>query len=152
MNISIVDQKAELALAYKEHATMENLMAVVDKGYTAVLNHLAKIGKQPVGAPYLAYFNCAEDFSEFDLEMGYPVAEDVPVENELYMSKTYEGKGVTATHKGSYSTLDDTYTAMMKFIEENSLELTGFYYDYYLNDPADTPESELLTKVVIPIK
>lgn len=32
------------------------------------------------------------------------------------------------------------------------LESTGTYYDYYLNDPDETPESELLTKVVFPIK
>jgi len=30
--------------------------------------------------------------------------------------------------------------------------MTGIYYDYYLNNPADTTESELLTQVVFPIK
>jgi effector-binding domain-containing protein len=40
----------------------------------------------------------------------------------------------------------------MDYAKENSLESTGIYYDYYLNDPNDTPESELLTQVVYPIK
>ena len=41
---------------------------------------------------------------------------------------------------------------MMQYLAENKIESTGIYYDYYLNNPADTPENELLTKVVFPIK
>jgi effector-binding domain-containing protein len=40
----------------------------------------------------------------------------------------------------------------MDYVKENSFELTGVYYDYYINNPADTPESELLTQVLFPVK
>jgi len=68
------------------------------------------------------------------------------------MSKTYEGKAVAATHKGAYKDIEPTYTALMDYVKDNSLELTGVYYDYYISNPAETPESELLTQVVFPIK
>jgi effector-binding domain-containing protein len=55
-------------------------------------------------------------------------------------------------HKGAYKNIEETYTPMMQYLTENNLQSTGVYYDYYLNNPADTPESELLTKVVFPIK
>jgi len=39
----------------------------------------------------------------------------------------------------------------MDYAKENSLELKGVYYDYYLNNPAEVPESELLTRLVFAI-
>jgi effector-binding domain-containing protein len=81
-----------------------------------------------------------------------PVSEPLPEQGEFYMSKTCEGKAVTAMHKGAYKDIEKTYAPMMQYLAENKLESTGVYYDYYLNNPADTPESELLTKVVFPIK
>ncbi len=86
------------------------------------------------------------------MEMGFPVAHEIQVEGELYMSKTYAGKAVTGIHKGSYSKLDPAYGEILRFIEENSLELAGTYYDHYLNDPDKVSEDELLTKIVIPVK
>ena len=55
-------------------------------------------------------------------------------------------------YKGAYKDIEIAYTALMAYMAENRLESTGVYYDYYLNNPADTPESELLTQVVFPIK
>lgn len=154
MNIEVSDQTAELTLAFKEHTTMDNMVTVMHKGLNAVYDHLKEIGTQPAGAPYAAYINVneSEDFADFDLEVGFPVADEVSVKDGLFMSTTHQGKAVTAMHKGSYTTLEETYMAVMNYIGENSLEPTGTYYDYYLNDPSVTPEDELLTKVVIPVK
>ena len=152
MDIKVTEQKSELALAYKEHATMENIVAVIDKGLNMTINHLMALGKQPAGAPYCCYTNGSEDLTEFDLELGFPVAEEVPVKDGMYMARTYGGKVVESMHKGAYDTLEETYTAMMRYVQENSLEMTGVYYDWYLNDPDNTPEDELLTKVVFPVR
>lgn len=154
MNITLTDQKAERALAYREHATMDNLVEVMDRGLNAVHSHLNALGIQPAGPPYAAYLNTVEDetFAEFDLELGFPVAQDIPLKEGLFMSETYGGKAVTATHKGPYNTLETAYVAVMDYIGQNGLEPTGVYYDYYLNNPDDTAAEELLTKVVIPVK
>ena len=131
---------------------MANMVEVMERGLNAVYDHLKEIGKHPTGAPYAAYISCNEDFSEFDLELGFPVAEDVSVKDSLYMSKTYKGRVVATTHKGSYKTLETAYHAAMKYVEDNKLELVGIFYDYYLNDPSTVSEDEILTKVVIPVK
>lgn len=124
MNIEIVELKSDLALAYKEHSTMENMSEVMGRGLNAIYSRLKELGKQAIGAPYAAYLNAneTEDFAEFDLELGFPVAEEIPATENLYMSKTYGGKAVTATHKGPYSTLETTYCAVMDFIKENGSE------------------------------
>lgn len=153
MNIEVINQKAEIALAIKKTAiSMDNIAAAMDEGYTKLMGYLTEQGKQMAGAPYCAYMNGNEDFSQFDIELGIPVAEQVSVRGELYMSQTCEGKAICATHKGAYKDIEAAYVALMDYAKENSLELTGVYYDFYLNSPAHTPESELLTKVVFPIK
>ncbi len=152
MKIEITEQKAELAVVYKERASMDNLNAVMDKGLNMAYNLLIELGKQPAGAPFCCYTNMSEDFSAFDLELGFPVTEEIPVKGELQMSKTLAGKALAATHKGSYAILETAYAAMMQYASENSLEMTGVYYDWYLNDPDNTPEDELLTKVVFLLK
>jgi effector-binding domain-containing protein len=92
-----------------------------------------------------------EDWSQFDIEWGMPIDEAIPVQGEFFMSRSYEGKALTVTHKGAYEDLEKTYNELVDYAKENSLESTGIYYDYYLNDPTETPESELLTQVVYPI-
>lgn len=153
MKIEVTNQKPQIALAIKRTAvTMDNLHEIIDEMSARLMSCLVEQGKEMAGAPYLAYMNASDDFSQFDIEWGFPVAEPVPVSGEFYMSQTYEGKAITATHKGPYNDLETTYCAVMDYAKENSLESTGIYYDYYLNDPDETPESELLTLVIFPVK
>jgi len=153
MNIEISEQKAQLAVAVKkESASMAEISVLATEGLQKVFGLLAQQGVEIAGVPYLAYSNGNADFTQFDVELGIPVSEEVAVTGEFFMSKTCEGKAITAMHKGAYKDVEVAYIALMQYMAENKLESTGVYYDYYLNDPADTPESELLTQVVFPIK
>ena len=153
MNIEVTNQKSQIAVAVKkENATMEEISVLATEGLQKVFGFLAQQGVEIAGVPYLAYKNSNADFSQFDAELGIPVSKEIAVSGEFFMSETCEGKAVTATHKGAYKDVEAAYVALMEYMTENKLESTGVYYDYYLNDPADTPESELLTKVVFPIK
>ena len=153
MNIEINHQKSQIAVAMKAaQVSMDAIAEAMNAGYAKLQAYIAEQNKQIAGAPYCCYTNANEDFSRFDMEFGIPVNEAVTESGEIFMSRTYEGKAVTGTHKGAYTALEATYTALMDYVKENSLELTGAYYDYYISNPADTPESELLTQVVFPIK
>ena len=153
MNIEVTSQTAEITVALKKtQITMDDIANVATAGLGKIYAYLAQQGVQMTGVPYLAYLNGNADYSEFDVEMGIPVAREVAVSGEFYMSKNCEGKAICAMHKGAYKDIEAVYIPMMEYLVKNSLESTGVYYDYYINDPADTPESELLTKVVFPIK
>ena len=153
MDIKVINQQPQIAVAIKRTAvSMDSLHQVIDEVCTKLLKHLAQLGKEMSGAPYLAYMNANDDFSKFDIEWGFPVDEPIPVSGEITMSRTYEGKAITATHKGPYGEIEKTYNALMEYAKENSLESTGVFYDYYLNNPNATPESELLTQVVFAIR
>ncbi|MCL1905616.1 MAG: GyrI-like domain-containing protein [Clostridiales bacterium] len=153
MNIEVTELKAETAVAIKKiSATMDDIAHIATDGLGKIFAYLAKQGVRITGVPYLAYSNGSADYTSFDVEMGIPVAGEVDTEDGFFMSKNCEGKAVCAMHKGAYKDIDVVYAALMEYLAKNSLESTGVYYDYYINDPADTPESELLTKVVFPVK
>ena len=153
MNIETINKEAEIAVAVKYDAVdFTNMGGVMGEGYQKLWAYLAECGAQMAGAPYCKYYNGSEDFMRFDIELGIPVGEPLPEKDEIYMSKTDGGKAITAMHKGAYKDIEKTYAPMMQYLSENNLQSTGVYYDYYLNNPADTPESELLTKVVFPIQ
>jgi effector-binding domain-containing protein len=153
MKIEVTNENPQIAAATKVTAIgMDKMVETMDAGYSKLMAYIAEQGKQIAGAPYCCYTNCNEDFSQFDMELGIPVSEAIPTKGEIYMSQSYEGKAITATHKGSYKTLEAVYMALMDYAKENALEMTGVYYDYYISNPADTPEDELLTQVVFSIK
>ena len=153
MNIETINKEAEIAAAVKYDAVdFTNMGPVMGEGYQKLWVYVAQCGKQMAGAPYCKYTNPSEDFMKFDIELGVPVGEPLPEKDGVYMAKTCEGKAITAMHKGAYKDIEKTYAPMMQYLAENGLESTGVYYDYYLNNPADTPESELLTKVVFMLK
>ena len=153
MHIEVTNQTSERAVAIKKTSvTMENISTVATEGLGNIFAYLAKQGAQIAGAPYLAYSNGNADFSFFDVELGIPVAGEAEVGGEFFMSRNCEGKAVCAMHKGAYKDIEVVYVALMEYLAQNSLESTGVYYDYYINDPADTPENELLTKVIFPVK
>ncbi|MCL2753052.1 MAG: GyrI-like domain-containing protein [Defluviitaleaceae bacterium] len=153
MKIEITNLKPQIAVAMKETSlNMESVHEAIGEMAAKLMAYLAEQGKDMAGAPYLAYFNATEDFSTFDIEWGFPISEPVPNSGEIFMSQTCEGKAITAMHKGSYSGLGATYSAIMDYAKENSLNCTGVVYDYYLNNPDETPESELLTQVIFSIK
>lgn len=143
MNIEITNLSSQIAVATKATAvTMENMTVAIDTGYEKLMHAVAEQGAQLIGAPYCAYLNSNEDFTIFDIELGIPINTAISASDEVYMSQTYEG---------SYATLEATYEAMLVYLQQNHLESTGVYYDYYLSNPLDTPENQLLTQVVFPI-
>ena len=153
MNIETIDKEAEIAVAVKyDGVDFTNMAAVMGEGYKKLWAYVGENGGKMAGCPYCKYENGSEDYMKFDIELGIPVSEPLPEKDEIYMGKTCEGKAITATHKGAYKDIEKTYAPMMKYLEDNKLESTGVYYDYYLNNPYDTVESELLTKVVFPLK
>ena len=153
MDIEVTSQKSQIAVALKkEKVTMAEISVLATEGLQKIFGLLAQQGVEIAGAPYLAYANCSADFTQFDVELGIPVGEEVVVSGEFFMSKTCEGKAIAAMYKGAYKDIEVAYTALMEYMAINKLETTGIYYEYYVNNPADTPESELLTQVVFPIK
>jgi effector-binding domain-containing protein len=150
--IEVTNEKSVIAAAIKLPAvSMDKMMEVIGANYEKLMAYVAEQGKKISGDPYCCYTNANEDMTQFDIELGIPVNEPVVGKDDIFMSQSYAGKAISATHKGSYKDNEATYMALVDYAKENSLELAGPCYDYYLNCPDDVPESELLTRIIFAI-
>lgn len=147
--IELLEQKAQPVLAVRTKTAMAELPKVIGENYGKIIGYLNELGVQPADAPYTAYYNL--DMENLDVEMGFPVAQVCPGKGEIQAGEIPAGKSASAIYKGPYAGMEQPYQAMFRWIEENGLQSTGVYYEYYYNAPGEVPESELLTRIVMPV-
>ena len=150
VKIELTEQKVQPVLSIRTRTTMEELPDLIGRSYYKIMDYLKELGEEAVGAPFTAYYNL--DMQDLDVEMGFPVAKPLPGKGEILSGEIPGGKVVSSMHKGPYKEMKKPYTEMAKWISENGYEPTGVAYEYYYNSPEDVPESELLTRIVMPVK
>lgn len=128
---------------------MGNLPQVLGAAYGSIMQYLAEIGEYPSGAPFAAYYNM--DMQDLDVEVGFPVSKTIPGKNEIKPGEIPAGKHAACLHVGRYSEVEPAYNALMQWIKENGYTPTGVAYEFYLNDPSRTPETELQTRIAFPL-
>lgn len=63
------------------------------------------------------------------------------------------GKYLKFVLKGSYVQLPEASARVMQIIKERNIPLRDDYFiENYVNDPSKTPENELLTEILVPVK
>lgn len=140
------EKEAQAGIAIRTRTAVENLPQVLGVAYGAIMSYLDEMAVQPAGAPYVGYFNT--DMRDLDIECGFTLAQALPGRQEIKPSAIPAGKRVSCLHSGPYSQVEPVYNAITEWIAANGHTSTGVFYEHYLNDPAETPENELLTKIV----
>ncbi|MDD4238236.1 MAG: GyrI-like domain-containing protein [Desulfotomaculaceae bacterium] len=148
--IELSEQEAQPVLSIRTRAAMENLPQVIGQAYGEIMQYMAELGEQPADAPFTAYYNL--DMQDLDLEIGFPVAKPFPARGEIKSGEVPQGKYVSCMYKGAYSQMEEPYNEMFKWIADNGYAQKGVYYEFYYNSPNEVPESDLLTKIVMPLK
>lgn len=144
------EKAAQPTISIRTRAAVENLPQVFGTAYGAIMNYLSETGIEPSGAPYAGYFNM--DMQDLDIEIGFPVLQTITGKDEIKPSEIPAGKQVSCLYTGPYSQVEPAYNAIMEWISANGYTATGECYEFYLNDPSETPENELLTKIVFLLK
>ncbi|MDH7578975.1 MAG: GyrI-like domain-containing protein [Bacillota bacterium] len=149
-NFEVSEQPAQPVLSVRTTTAVADLPRKLGQAYGAIINYLNELGEKPLEAAFAAYYNM--DMENLDVEMGFPVAKPLAGRGEIKAGEIPAGKQVSCLYKGPYNEMGPVYNAMMQWIKENGYTPTGVAYEFYYNSPADVPESELLTKVVFPLK
>ena len=144
------DHLSQPVLSIHTKTPVSNLPQELGKAYGALIQYLNEIGEQPSGPAFAAYYNM--DMENLDVEMGFPVAKPLVGKGEIKAGEIPAGRQVSYVHKGPYNQMEPVYNAMMQWIEENGQTPTGVSYEFYYNSPLEVAESELLTKIVFPLK
>jgi effector-binding domain-containing protein len=146
----LIDQPAQPALAIRTRAPIFRLAKVFGESYAILERYLAEIGEKPADAPFGAYFNM--NMFSLDLAIGFPVRKPLPGKDKIQSFEIPGGKAATAMHVGPYGKIAPVYKALDSFLRANRLAKTGVCYEFYLNDPTTTPQAQLQTRVVFPLK
>jgi effector-binding domain-containing protein len=148
--IEIKEEQAQPILSIRTRAAVRDLPVVIGESYEKIMQYMYRIGQEPAGAPFVAYYNM--DMEDPDLEIGFPVAMPLQGSDEIGSSQIPAGKYVSMTYKGPYTGMEQPYGEMAKWIEDNGYKPKGISYEYYYNSPMEVPESELLTRIVMPVE
>ena len=121
--------------------------------FTKLTNIVEKNNLQMIGTMMSIYH---DDYGEFDY-MKADIEVCVKIANsseELQSVRKYGGfLGAVTYHYGSYSTMSNTYSRMMKWLNKNGLEFLGEAVENYIIDAITTScEDEYITEIILPVQ
>lgn len=147
--IQIIKRKMVKTLVIRKTCAIENLPKITLEAYTKIRKYMGKMGAMSAGVPYVAYLN--QDMKNMKVEIGIPIAMYVPNMEEIVMSEIPEGEYVRAIYTGAYVGLKEAYNLMNEYMNVHNISGEMRVYESYMNEPANTPEDELLTEILISI-
>ena len=147
---AIKEQKEQPFLAIRVRTPVSDLPAKLGESYGAIMGYLGDLGRQPASMPFSAYYN--QDMQDLDVEIGIPTAEILPGSGNIYGAEIPAGKVAECVYTGPYSQMEPAYQQLAEFVAQQGVEVTGIAYEMYIDDPGVTPESELRTSIIFPLK
>ncbi|MGD9091471.1 MAG: GyrI-like domain-containing protein [Anaerolineales bacterium] len=146
----IIEKPEQIVLSIRTRTAVGDLPQVMGRCFGSITQYLGELGEQPAGAPFVGYYNM--DMEALDVEIGFPVNRPLAGKGEIQSGSIAGGKQASCLHVGAYKDIEPAYNALMAFIRESGYEASGLAYEFYLNDPGETPEEALETEVVFPLK
>lgn len=144
------EHAAQPALCVHTRTSVQHMSEALGRAYGEIARYLGELGQNPVGPPFVAYYNM--DMADLEIDIGFPVASEIPARGEIQSRELPAGSYATILYKGPYEGIGDGYETLTRWMEEEGHEATGVSYEYYLNDPETTPPQELLTEIRFPLK
>ena len=148
----VINHPAQRVLSIRTHAAMQDLPVVLPKSFDAVAHYICDLGQQPTGAPVVAYYSSDPEMQHMDIEIGYPVEQELPGQGNIQLSELSGGKAASCLYVGPYDQLRSAYEAIMQWMQAQGHEATGVCYEIYLNDPEQTAPEALETQIVFLLK
>jgi len=146
----IKEQAPQPTLSIRARTPIDSLPQLLGESYGRIAGYLAGLGTQPAGAPFAAYYNM--DMQDLDVEIGFPVVRPLAGKDDIQSSQVPGGKLAFALHVGPYSEIAPAYDALTEYVKEQGYKPAGVAYEFYLNDPGGTPQEQLQTRIVFPLK
>ena len=113
---------------------------------------LKRQGVKPAGRSMVIY--SGNDDAGFRFQAAVPIKE--PLNNtprgDVAIGKSPGGRALKFVHRGPYETIDDTYEAIVNFLDAKNLESREVFVEEYTTDPVTTPEGELIINVYVPLQ
>lgn len=127
----------------------------LDAAYAAVRAFIAAHQLKITGAPMAVTRVWDPTHNNYEFDAALPAAWSsltVPASSPVKLGQTLGGDVVIATYTGPYSGTSKVYDQIKVWLAANNLSATGLTWEQYMNDPANTPDNKLVTKIYTPVK
>ena len=126
------------------------LDALVDS-FNSLDQYLAKHGIKPDGPPMTIYVET--DDTGFRYRVAVPVARAPadPPKGDIAVGQAPAGKALKFVHRGSYTAMNETYEAIINYLDGKGLEAKNTFVEEYADGPLG-PGDKLKVNVFVPVK
>ena len=90
-------------------------------------------------------------FHKWNIEACVSIRADSNI-NRYQVKQLVAADSLQTKHIGSYCKLGDTYKKIIKYFQENNIQLADSSLEFYLNNPEHVKSEQLETLVIVPIK
>lgn len=156
-----VDVPSVLAVQISGHSKSDpaSIAQAMGAAFGSLMTFMQMYGLVPTGPPRAIY--SAYDAENTDFAVAFPIAEpdvEQPEAGLATISPLPAGKTLRFIHHGPYRELMTTYNRITQFMAAKGLmanenDWDGYMpmWEEYANDPAQTPEADLLTYIYLPL-
>jgi effector-binding domain-containing protein len=147
--IELLKTPDQPALTIRTRTSVDRLPMLIGQGYGRIGAYLGSLGEHPANVPFVAYHNM--DMADLDVELGFPVSSPLPGNEDIQYAPVPGGLRAFCMYLGPYSQMAPVYGELAAWILASGFTSLGTAYEHYFNGP-DTPEEQLLTQIVMPVK
>jgi effector-binding domain-containing protein len=146
----IVERIMQPALSISRTVSIQALPQTLGQVFVQIAQYLQECDEPAAGPPFVAYYNM--DMQALQVEIGMPVAHNLPGKGEIQAVQMPSGKLGACVHIGPYEEIGAAYEALTAYVQDSGYQASGVSYEIYLNDPTCTPPQELRTQILFPLR
>lgn len=150
--IMLLQQAEQTALIIEYKSDIHSFSKLIGEGFCKIGAYIDELGEVTTDIPF-AIYPAYEEMTEANIEMavGFYTAKALPAKEDIQSITIPARKVVVCLHKGNYEELAALYNEMAAWIKEKGYEPSGTSIEHYYTGP-EVPESEHITRVVMPLK
>jgi AraC family transcriptional regulator len=126
------------ALIVKRRVARSQIAATIAESLGKTFPYALQNGLAIAGRPFVRYSEVGPGL--MTMEAGTPLASPDPGAGEIEPITLPGGPAAVAIHMGPYDTLQDTYAAMERWMQQEGVRAAGAPWESYITDPAEHPD------------
>lgn len=142
--------EAQPVLFVRRRVARHELAKAIGEAVGIVYMHAQQAGAALAGHPFTRYFSAGPGL--LDVAIGFRLAAPALGNGQVEAGHLPAGLAVVAVHGGPYDQLQETYSAIERWMEEQRLRPADAPWEWYVTDPAEHPDpKDWRTEVYWPV-
>ena len=151
-DIMLLQQTEQTALLIEHQTDLQNFGKLIGESFMKIGAYLDELGEVTTDIPFAVYPAYEEMTNEnIKMAVGFYTPKALPAKGDIQSVVIPARKIVVCLHKGNYEELAVLYNEMGDWIKQKGYEPSGTSIEHYYTGP-EVPESEHITRIVMPVK